>query len=54
MEAVLPCSVAWLVLGSMLWEEDATENDPDVMFRSFSFLGSGCVLHFLILVLFVF
>lgn len=54
METVLPCSVAWQVLGSMLWEEDATENDPDVMFRSFSFLGSGCVLHFLILVLFVF
>lgn len=43
MEAVLPCSVAWQILCSMLGEEDAAENDPDARFRSFSFLGSGCV-----------
>lgn len=34
--------------------EDAAENDPDVRVNSFSFLGSACVLHFLILVLFIF
>lgn len=50
----LCCPAAWQVLGSMLGEEDAAENDPDVRFRSFSFRGSGCVLHFLILILFGF